>query len=76
MVGALGDPSARECLGPLERKPAWNLLGFAPKLLASGISRLGLDSSTVDVSGSRYEGMIGATIGFSGEGIAGEELYF
>lgn len=45
-VGARGEPS--ECEGPrddLDRKPAWNLLGFAAgKFVTSGISRLGLES--------------------------------
>lgn len=43
----IGDPSGRrECLAPFDRNPAWNLLGLAaPKLLTSGASRLGLDSS-------------------------------
>lgn len=45
---ARGEPSAgREGLAPFERNPAWNLLGLAPpfRLVASGTSRLGLDSS-------------------------------
>jgi hypothetical protein len=54
----IGDPSGRrECLAPFDRNPAWNLLGLAaPKLLTSGTSRLGLDSSLAgccDSSSSR-----------------------
>jgi hypothetical protein len=83
--GAAGDPSGivdRRAL--FDRKPAENLLGFDDgRLVTSGTSRLGLDSSWMvvspaGVSSSRYDGAGGATMLCSGDWCSsgGEDLIF
>ena len=49
IVGATGEPPLCDCL-VFDKNPAWNLLGFECRLVTSGTSSDGLDSSSKSFS--------------------------